>query len=84
MAMATANTSAPRKQRSPSTADAQAFWTATAMTFEAYEENSGRHRWQLLAPDGGALATSAASYASHADADRAAGAVRDGAGPSER
>jgi uncharacterized protein YegP (UPF0339 family) len=74
--MATATTSAPRKQRPPSTADAQAFWKASAMTFEAYQENSGRHRWQLLAPSGATLATSAASYSSNADAERAADAVR--------
>jgi uncharacterized protein YegP (UPF0339 family) len=46
------------------------------MTFEAYQENSGRHRWQLLAPSGATLATSAASYSSNADAERAADAVR--------
>jgi len=77
--MATATSSAPHKQRGPSPTNAQAFWTAAAMTFEAYEENSGRHRWQLLAPDGVRLATSCASYPSHADAERAARKVHDGA-----
>jgi uncharacterized protein YegP (UPF0339 family) len=76
--MATAARSAPQKQRRPSTTDAQAFWTGAAMTFESYEENSGRHRWQLLAADGHPLATSSASYASHGEAERAARTVRDG------
>jgi uncharacterized protein YegP (UPF0339 family) len=77
--MVSATSPVPRNQRGPSPADAQAFWKATAMTFEAYEENSGRHRWQLLAPDGVRLATSDASYSSHADAQRAARRVHDGA-----
>ena len=77
--MATATRSAPRKGRGPSPADAQAFWTAAAMTFESYEENSGRHRWQLLASDGATIATSFASYATNGHAQRAAAKVRDGA-----
>jgi uncharacterized protein YegP (UPF0339 family) len=42
------------------------------MRFETYEENSGRHRWRLIASDGRDLATSSASFASHDDAQRAA------------
>jgi hypothetical protein len=72
--MVTAARSAPRNRRGPSDADAK----AAAMTFDAYEENSGRHRWELLTPDGVRLATSCASYSSHADAERAARKLHDG------
>jgi uncharacterized protein YegP (UPF0339 family) len=51
-------------------------WTGP-MRFEAYEENSGRHRWRLIASDGRDLATSSASFASHDDAQRAAAENRD-------
>jgi uncharacterized protein YegP (UPF0339 family) len=47
-------------------------WTG-ALRFEVYEENSGRHRWRLTTRDGQDLATSCASFASHDDAERAAG-----------
>jgi uncharacterized protein YegP (UPF0339 family) len=78
--MATAKTSAPRSTlRGASSADANAFWKASAMRFETYEENSGRHRWQLLAPDGRVLAISSDSYVSRDDAEFAAGDVHRGA-----
>jgi uncharacterized protein YegP (UPF0339 family) len=48
------------------------LWTG-ALRFEVYEENSGRHRWRLTTSDGQDLATSSASFASHDEAQRAAG-----------
>jgi len=45
---------------------------AGALRFEVYEENSGRHRWRLTTSDGGDLATSSASFATHDEAQRAA------------
>jgi uncharacterized protein YegP (UPF0339 family) len=85
LAMATATTSAPgTRQHGPSSADADAFWKAAAMRFETFEENSGRHRWELLAPGGRVLATSSDSYASRQDADFAAGQVRRGARASKK
>ena len=50
-------------------------WTG-ALRFDVYEENSGRHRWRLTTSDGQHLATSCASYASHDQAQRAAGENR--------
>ena len=49
---------------------------AGALRFEVYEENSGRHRWRLTTSDGLALATSCASFATHDEAQRAAGENR--------
>lgn len=46
---------------------------AGALRFEVYEENSGRHRWRLTTSDGRDLATSCASFATHDEAQRAAG-----------
>jgi uncharacterized protein YegP (UPF0339 family) len=46
---------------------------AGALRFAAYEENSGRHRWRLIASDGSELATSCASFATRDEAQRAAG-----------
>lgn len=46
-----------------------------APTFDVFEENSGRHRWQLTASDGKGLATSSDSFASRDDAQRAAADV---------
>jgi uncharacterized protein YegP (UPF0339 family) len=48
------------------------LWTG-ALRFEVYEENSGRHRWRLTTSDGQDLATSCATFASHDEAQRAAG-----------
>jgi uncharacterized protein YegP (UPF0339 family) len=50
-------------------------WTG-ALRFDVYEENSGRYRWRLMTGDGHDLATSAASFATHAEAERAAGENR--------
>jgi uncharacterized protein YegP (UPF0339 family) len=50
---------------------------AGALRFEVYEENSGRHRWRLTTSDGGDLATSSASFATHDEAQRAATENRD-------
>jgi uncharacterized protein YegP (UPF0339 family) len=47
-------------------------WTG-ALRFDVYEENSGRHRWRLTTSDGQDLATSCATFASHDEAQRAAG-----------
>jgi uncharacterized protein YegP (UPF0339 family) len=49
---------------------------AGALRFEVYEENSGRHRWRLTTSDGHDLATSCASFATHDEAQRAAGENR--------
>jgi uncharacterized protein YegP (UPF0339 family) len=54
-------------------ADVKAGLSAGALRFEIYEENSGRHRWRLTTSDGQDLATSCASFASHDEAQRAAG-----------
>ena len=48
------------------------LWTG-ALRFEVYEENSGRHRWRLVTSDGRELATSCDSFATHDEAQRAAG-----------
>ena len=45
------------------------------LTIEIYQENSGRHSWQLTS-DGRNLATSCESFATRDDAERAAGDVR--------
>src|SRR3954447_23727802 len=47
-----------------------------ALGFDVYEENSGRYRWRLMTGDGHDLATSTASFATHAEAARAAGENR--------
>jgi hypothetical protein len=51
------------------------LWTG-ALRFAIYEENSGRHRWRLTTSDGRDLATSCASFATHDEAQRAAGENR--------
>ena len=71
----------PRRKpaRTPDTAATNAEsspWTG-ALRFEVYEENSGRHRWRLTTSDGRDLATSTASFATHDEAQRAAGENRD-------
>jgi uncharacterized protein YegP (UPF0339 family) len=50
-------------------------WTG-ALRFDVYEENSGRYRWRLITGEGHDLATSTASFATHAEAERAAGGNR--------
>ena len=57
------------------TEDQSRPWTS-ALRFEVYEENSGRHRWRLTTSDGRGLATSADSFATRDDARRAAGENR--------
>jgi uncharacterized protein YegP (UPF0339 family) len=47
-----------------------------ALTIEIYQENSGRHSWQLTTGDGRNLATSCESFATRDEAERAAGDVR--------
>jgi hypothetical protein len=47
-----------------------------ALTIDVYQENSGRHSWHLTTGDGRNLATSCESFATHDDAERAAGNVR--------
>jgi uncharacterized protein YegP (UPF0339 family) len=47
-----------------------------AVRFEVYQENSGRHSWQLTAGDGSKLATSCASFASRDEAERAVGQLQ--------
>jgi uncharacterized protein YegP (UPF0339 family) len=61
--------------RNGATEDESRPWTG-ALRFEVYEENSGRHRWRLTTTDGRDLATSCESYATHDDAQRAAGENR--------
>ncbi|MEA2322924.1 MAG: hypothetical protein QOD81_2774 [Solirubrobacteraceae bacterium] len=47
-----------------------------AMRFAVDENNAGRFHWRLVAHDGRELATSDESFASAADAERAADDVR--------
>jgi uncharacterized protein YegP (UPF0339 family) len=69
------------RRKSASTLDGAASnavsspWTG-ALRFEVYEENSGRHRWRLTTSAGRVLATSCASFATHDEAQRAAGENR--------
>jgi uncharacterized protein YegP (UPF0339 family) len=56
--------------------NAESSRLAGALRFVVYEENSGRHRWRLTTSDGRDLATSCASFATHDDAQRAAGENR--------
>jgi hypothetical protein len=79
--MATPRSKNPRTLHGPATRDGAAtdagsgLWTG-ALRFEVYEENSGRHRWRLTTSDGRDLATSCASFATHDEAQRAAGENR--------
>ncbi len=52
------------------------------MLFEIFDE-SGAFRWRLVAPDGHELASSAESYPSRQDAERAAQTVRAAAATAE-
>jgi hypothetical protein len=47
------------------------------MEFLTFEDNGGRHRWRIVAGDGGTVAQ-LVSFASYLDAERAARHVRDG------
>ena len=70
--MATAKERKPTRTLDGAAAKAESSPWIGPMRFEAYEENSGRHRWRLIASDGRDLATSSASFASHDEAQRAA------------
>jgi uncharacterized protein YegP (UPF0339 family) len=48
----------------------------SALRFEVYQENSGRHSWHLITGDGSKLATSCESFASRDEAERAVGQLR--------
>jgi uncharacterized protein YegP (UPF0339 family) len=49
---------------------------AGSLRFEVFQENSGRHSWNLTTSDGTKLARSCESFASRDDAVRAAVQVR--------
>ena len=49
-----------------------------SLEFSIFQDNGGSHRWRLLSPDGSVLARSS-SFASQADAERAARYVIDNA-----
>jgi uncharacterized protein YegP (UPF0339 family) len=49
------------------------------MEFLIFEDNLGGHHWTIVSSNGATLAQSG-SYASHDDAEQAAGRVHDGAG----
>jgi len=74
--MATARRKTAETLDSAATNSESRPWTG-ALRFEVYEENSGRHRWQLTTSDGRTLATSTASFATREEAQRAAGENRD-------
>jgi uncharacterized protein YegP (UPF0339 family) len=50
------------------------------LKFEIFPDAGGSYRWRLIAANGQAIATSGESFASKANAIRAAENVRDGAG----
>jgi len=74
--MATPRKKSARKLDGAGTTAESNPW-AGALRFDVYEENSGRHRWRLMASDGRDLATSTASFATREEAQRAAGENRD-------
>ena len=53
------------------------------MTFEIYADASGSYRWRLVASNGQIVASSGESFASKANARRAAENVKDNAGKAE-
>ena len=73
--MATARRKTAGRRDGATSEDQSRPWTS-ALRFEVYEENSGRHRWRLTTSDGRDLATSRESYATRDDAQRAAGENR--------
>jgi hypothetical protein len=73
--MATARSKPERALDGPAPNAESSPW-AGPLRFAVYEENSGRHRWRLTTSDGRDLATSCASFATHDDAQRAAGENR--------
>jgi uncharacterized protein YegP (UPF0339 family) len=50
------------------------------MKFEIYQDSGGNYRWRLIASNGQNVASSGESFASKANATRAAENVRDNAG----
>lgn len=50
------------------------------MKFEIYRDQGGSYRWRLVASNGQTVASSGESFASKANAERAAENVRDNAG----
>ena len=50
---------------------------STSMEFVVFEDNGGRYHWRIVAGNGEILAQSE-RFASHEDAEQAAGHVRDG------
>jgi hypothetical protein len=53
------------------------------MRFEIYADASGSYRWRLVASNGQTVASSGESFASKANARRAAENVKDNAGTAE-
>jgi uncharacterized protein YegP (UPF0339 family) len=53
------------------------------MKFEVYADASGSYRWRLVASNGQTVASSGESFASKANARRAAENVKDNAGKAE-
>jgi uncharacterized protein YegP (UPF0339 family) len=53
------------------------------MRFEIYADASGSYRWRLVASNGQTVASSGESFASKANARRAAENVKDNAGKAE-
>ena len=53
------------------------------MKFEIYADTSGSYRWRLVASNGQTVASSGESFASQANARRAAENVKDNAGKAE-
>jgi uncharacterized protein YegP (UPF0339 family) len=50
------------------------------MKFQIYAGSDGQYRWRLVASNGQTIATSGESFASKANASRAAENIRDNAG----
>jgi uncharacterized protein len=50
------------------------------MTFQIYADASGKYRWRLVSSNGQTVASSGESFASRANARRAAENVKTGAG----
>jgi len=53
------------------------------MKFEIYADTSGSYRWRLVASNGQTVASSGESFASKANATRAAESVKANAGKAE-
>jgi uncharacterized protein YegP (UPF0339 family) len=53
------------------------------MKFEIYADAGGQYRWRLVSSNGQTVATSGESFASKANATRAAENIRDNAGKAD-